>query len=29
MKPNAGLMMYRRKGGALEVFLVQGGGPYW
>jgi predicted NUDIX family NTP pyrophosphohydrolase len=29
MKRNAGLMMYRRKGGALEVFLVHPGGPYW
>jgi len=27
-KVSAGLMMYRRRAGALEVFLVHPGGPY-
>jgi predicted NUDIX family NTP pyrophosphohydrolase len=26
---SAGLLIYRRRGGALEVFLVHPGGPYW
>ena len=28
-KQSAGLVMYRRRGGALEVFLVHPGGPFW
>jgi predicted NUDIX family NTP pyrophosphohydrolase len=28
-KVSAGLLMYRRRGGALEVFLVHPGGPFW
>ena len=28
-KESAGLLMYRRHRGALEVFLVHPGGPYW
>ena len=28
-KKSAGLLMYRRRGGGLEVFLVHPGGPYW
>ncbi|MGH9587152.1 MAG: NUDIX domain-containing protein [Acidobacteriaceae bacterium] len=28
-KQSAGLMMYRRSGDALEVFLVHPGGPFW
>jgi predicted NUDIX family NTP pyrophosphohydrolase len=28
-KISAGLLMYRRRGGALEVFLVHPGGPFW
>lgn len=28
-KRSAGLLMYRRRGGRLEVFLVHPGGPYW
>ncbi len=28
-KQSAGLLMYRRRGGALEVFLVHPGGPFW
>lgn len=28
-KQSAGLMMYRRRDGAAEVFLVHPGGPYW
>jgi len=28
-KRSAGLLMYRRKGGELEVFLVHPGGPFW
>jgi predicted NUDIX family NTP pyrophosphohydrolase len=26
---SAGLVVYRRRGGALEVFLVHPGGPFW
>ena len=26
---SAGLLMYRRRGGALEVLLVHPGGPFW
>lgn len=26
---SAGLLMYRKKGGAIEVFLVHPGGPLW
>jgi predicted NUDIX family NTP pyrophosphohydrolase len=28
-KKSAGLLMYRKKGRALELFLVHPGGPYW
>lgn len=28
-KRSAGLLMYRRKPGGLEVFLVHPGGPFW
>jgi predicted NUDIX family NTP pyrophosphohydrolase len=28
-KTSAGLLMYRRRGEVLEVFLVHPGGPYW
>jgi len=28
-KLSAGLLMYRRRGDALEVFLVHPGGPFW
>lgn len=28
-KKSAGLLMYRRQEGGLEVFLVHLGGPYW
>jgi predicted NUDIX family NTP pyrophosphohydrolase len=28
-KKSAGLLMYRRRGGILEVFLVHPGGPFW
>lgn len=28
-KLSAGLVMYRRRGGGLEVFLVHPGGPFW
>ena len=28
-KPSAGLLAYRIRGGALEVFLVHPGGPFW
>jgi predicted NUDIX family NTP pyrophosphohydrolase len=28
-KRSAGLMMYRRRNGRLEVFLVHPGGPFW
>lgn len=26
---SAGILMFRRRGGGLEVFLVHPGGPYW
>ena len=29
MRRSAGLLMYRMHGGALEVFLVHPGGPFW
>ena len=29
LKHSAGLLMYRFRGGVLEVFLVHPGGPYW
>ena len=28
-KQSAGLLLYRRRGGALEVLLVHPGGPFW
>lgn len=28
-KKSAGILMYRRSGGALEVLLVHPGGPFW
>lgn len=28
-KQSAGLLLYRIRGGALEVFLVHPGGPFW
>lgn len=28
-KKSAGLLMYRRSNGSVEVFLVHPGGPYW
>jgi predicted NUDIX family NTP pyrophosphohydrolase len=28
-KESAGLLLYRTRGGALEVFLVHPGGPFW
>lgn len=28
-KTSAGLLLYRCQGGALEVFLVHPGGPFW
>lgn len=28
-KTSAGLLMYRRKGPELEIFLVHPGGPFW
>jgi predicted NUDIX family NTP pyrophosphohydrolase len=28
-KISAGLLLYRRRGNALEVFLVHPGGPFW
>jgi predicted NUDIX family NTP pyrophosphohydrolase len=28
-KKSAGLIMFRRKAGALEIFLVHPGGPFW
>jgi predicted NUDIX family NTP pyrophosphohydrolase len=28
-KRSAGLLMFRRKGGELQVFLVHPGGPFW
>lgn len=29
MKQSAGLLMYRRSGGTLQVLLARPGGPYW
>jgi predicted NUDIX family NTP pyrophosphohydrolase len=29
MKKSAGLLMFRRKGGAIEVLLARPGGPWW
>lgn len=29
MRESAGLLLYRRKNGALEVLLVHPGGPFW
>ena len=29
MKKSTGLLLFRRKKGALEVFLVHPGGPFW
>ncbi|WP_447979391.1 NUDIX domain-containing protein [Candidatus Nitrospira bockiana] len=28
-KQSAGLLIYRRRGGRLEVFLIHPGGPFW
>ena len=28
-KASAGVLMYRRNGSGLEVFLVHPGGPFW
>lgn len=28
-KQSAGILMYRKRGGRLEVFLVHPGGPFW
>jgi predicted NUDIX family NTP pyrophosphohydrolase len=28
-KKSAGLLMYRRRNGVLEVFLIHPGGPFW
>src|SRR5215469_17136826 len=28
-KTSAGVLLYRRTGGLLEVFLVHPGGPFW
>jgi predicted NUDIX family NTP pyrophosphohydrolase len=28
-KESAGILLYRRRGGTLEVFLVHPGGPFW
>ena len=28
-KESAGLLMFRRRGKTLEVFLVHPGGPFW
>ena len=28
-KESAGLLLYRAKAGAIEVFLVHPGGPFW
>ena len=28
-KQSAGILLYRKKAGALEVFLVHPGGPFW
>jgi len=29
MKRSAGILLYRRRAGALEVFLAHPGGPFW
>jgi predicted NUDIX family NTP pyrophosphohydrolase len=29
VRRSAGLLLYRRRGGALEVFLAHPGGPFW
>jgi predicted NUDIX family NTP pyrophosphohydrolase len=29
MKKSAGLLLFRRRGGRIEVLLVHPGGPYW
>ena len=29
VKHSAGILMYRSRGGSLEVLLVHPGGPYW
>ena len=29
MKKSAGILLYRRRGGALEVLLAHPGGPFW
>ena len=29
MQPSAGILLYRRHGGRLEVLLVHPGGPFW
>ncbi|MGQ0810698.1 MAG: NUDIX domain-containing protein [Nitrospiraceae bacterium] len=29
MKRSAGIVLYRMRGGALQVFLVHPGGPFW
>ncbi len=29
MRTSAGILLYRKRSGALEVFLVHPGGPYW
>jgi predicted NUDIX family NTP pyrophosphohydrolase len=29
LKKSVGLLMYRRRAGVLQVFLVHPGGPYW
>src|SRR5512139_1822515 len=28
-RKSAGLLMYRKRGGEIEVFLVHPGGPFW
>jgi len=28
-KESAGILLYRQRGGAIEVFLVHPGGPFW
>lgn len=28
-RPSAGVLMYRRRGGGIEVLLVHPGGPFW
>ncbi|HEX5181664.1 MAG TPA: NUDIX domain-containing protein [Allosphingosinicella sp.] len=27
--PSAGILLYRRRGGAIEVLLIHPGGPFW